>query len=70
MTQFLSSWLALLKPRRIRRRRGESKADSNSRHFRELEASYLSIGLLPKAATAAALKEILITLSLLKRVAS
>ena len=40
-------------PRRIRRRRGESTADTNSRHFRELEASYLSMGLSPKAATAA-----------------
>jgi hypothetical protein len=63
MTQFPSSWLALLKPRRIRRRRGETAADANSRHFRELEASYLSMGLSPKAATTAAMKEMLPALS-------
>ena len=42
MTQFPSSWLALKRPKRIRRRRGETAADTNSRHFRELEARYLS----------------------------
>jgi hypothetical protein len=63
MTQFPSSWLAPFKPRRILRRRGESKADANCRHFRELEARYLSMGLSPKAATSAAMKEILMVLS-------
>jgi hypothetical protein len=70
MTQFPSSLLALFKPRRIRRRRGESKADANSRHFRELEAGYLRMGLSPNAATRAAMKEMLVALSLLKRLAS
>jgi len=63
MTRFRSSWLTLLKPRRIRRRRGESTADTNSRHFRELEASYLRMGLSPKAATSVAMKEMLTALS-------
>jgi hypothetical protein len=61
--RFRSSWLAILKPKRMRRRRGESKADANSRHFRELEARYLSMGLSPKAATTAAMKEMLTALS-------
>jgi len=51
-----SSWLALLKPKRIRRRRGESPADTQARHFRELEARYRALGLSPKAATKAAMK--------------
>jgi hypothetical protein len=63
MTRFRSSWLKLLKPQRIQRRRGESTADANSRHFRELEARYLSMGLSPKAATSAAMKEMLTALS-------
>jgi hypothetical protein len=64
MTRFRSDWLALLKSTRIRRRRGESTADTNNRHFRELEARYLSMGLSPKAATSAAMKEMLATLSI------
>ena len=50
-------------PRRIRRRRGESTADTNSRHFRELEARYLRMGLSPKTATGSAMKEMLTALS-------
>jgi hypothetical protein len=57
--RFHSSWCALFKPKRIRRRRGESTADTNSRHFRELEAGYRSMGLSPKPATSAAMKEML-----------
>jgi hypothetical protein len=57
MMRFPSSWLAIFKPKRIRRRRGETVADANSRHFRELEASYLRMGLSPKAATSAAKRD-------------
>jgi hypothetical protein len=61
--RFRSSWFVLLKPKRIRRRRGECQADANARHFRELEARYLHTGLSPKAATKAAMKEMLVALS-------
>jgi hypothetical protein len=54
-----------IKPKRIRRRMGESKADANSRHFRSLEARYLRMGLSPKAATSAAMKEMLTALTCL-----
>ena len=62
--RYHSSWPTLGKPKRVRRRRGESAADTNSRHFRELEAKYLSLDLSPKAATSAAMKEMLIALSM------
>jgi hypothetical protein len=65
--QFPSSWLALLKPKRIRRRRGELAADTRARHFRELEARYRAMGLSPKAATKAAMKEMLAVLADLER---
>ncbi len=63
------SWLALLKPKRIRRRRGESAADTRARHFRELEARYRAMGLSPRAATKAAMKEMQIAINDLERAA-
>jgi hypothetical protein len=63
LMQFPPSWLALLKPKRIRRRRGESAADTRARHFRELEARYRAMGLAPRRASAAAMKEMLTVLN-------
>jgi len=44
------------------RRRGKSPADTNSRHFRELEARYLRMGFSPKAVTSAAMREMRVVL--------
>lgn len=49
--------LKLRRDRRSRRRRGESQSDFNIRRFRQLEASYLRIGLRPRQATAAAMNK-------------